>query len=226
MIPVPKLRLPHRMQILMNTGGVAVTNCYLVADEDAKVAVLFDAPNDTTWPLLDEVERRGWDLVGLWLTHGHFDHLADHAAVKRRFPNARLLIHPLDEPLLREPNPMFFPLPFEIPPGVPDELVQDGQVLRLGAMEVTVIHTPGHAPGHVMYHFTKEQVLIGGDLIIMNAVGRTDLPGSDPAALEESLRKIMRLPPETRLLPGHGDASTLQEERETNPYVQAALRRR
>ncbi len=211
------------MQIFMNTGGVAVTNCYLVADEAAKVAVLFDAPNDTTWPLLDRVEEHGWDLIGLWLTHGHFDHLADHAAVRRRFPNAKVLIHPLDAPKLRTPDSLFFPLPFTIPPGEPDELVEDGQVLRLGGLEVEVIHTPGHSPGHVMYHFPSERVLIGGDLIIMNAVGRTDLPGSDAKALDASIRRVMRLPPQTRLLPGHGGASTLAEERAGNSFVVAAM---
>src|SRR3954463_2035029 len=87
------------MQILQNTGGIAATNCFVVADEVAKVAVLFDAPNDTTAPLLDEIQRRGWDLIGLWLTHGHFDHLADHAVVRSRFPNAKILMHRLDEPM-------------------------------------------------------------------------------------------------------------------------------
>ena len=211
------------MQILMNTGGVAVTNCYVVADEAAKVAVLFDAPNDTTWGLLDETERRGWDLIGLWLTHGHFDHLADHAAVRRRFPKARVLIHPLDAPKLRRPDSLMFRLPFTIPPGEPDELVEDGQVLPLGGLSARVIHTPGHAPGHVMYYFESERLLVGGDLIIMGGVGRTDLPDSDPAALDESIRKVMRLPPDTRLLPGHGDPGTLGEELQTNPYVQAVL---
>jgi hydroxyacylglutathione hydrolase len=74
-----------------------------------------------------------------------------------------------------------------------------------------------------MYHFPRERVLIGGDLILMRSVGRTDLPDSDHAALMASLRKVMALPPDTRLLPGHGPPSTLAEEREENPYVQEAL---
>lgn len=211
------------MQVLMNTGGLAATNCYVVADEAAKQAVLFDAPNDTTAELLDEVQRRGWDLVGLWLTHGHFDHLADHAVVRQRFPNAKVLIHPLDEPKLRDPRSSAFILPFVIPPGVPDGNVQDGQVLTLGSLTARVIHTPGHAPGHVMYHFADQNLLIGGDLIIMGAVGRTDLPDSDHAQLLESIRKVMRLPDETQLLPGHGHPGTLGEERRGNPYVMEAL---
>src|SRR5450631_3300744 len=100
------------MQILTHTGGIASTNCFVVADDTTGQAVLFDAPDGTVAPLLDEVQKRGWDLIGLWLTHGHFDHIADHAVVTRRFPKARVLIHALDEPKLIEPTSRFFQLPF------------------------------------------------------------------------------------------------------------------
>lgn len=210
--------------IAMNTGGIAVTNCFLVADEASRQAVLFDAPNDTVAPLLDDVARRGFDLMGLWLTHGHFDHIADHKVVTDRFPSAKVLIHPLDAPKLRNPKSSTFVLPFTIPPREPDGLVEDGQSLRIGPLRVDVMHTPGHAPGHVMYHLPDEKVLVGGDLIIMGAVGRTDLPDSDPAALDASIRRVMRLPDDTTLLPGHGQPSTLGTERRSNEYVMAALR--
>jgi glyoxylase-like metal-dependent hydrolase (beta-lactamase superfamily II) len=211
------------MTILTNTGGIAATNCFLVADDATKEAVLFDAPNDTVAPLLDEAEKRGYHVIGLWLTHGHFDHIADHALVTERFPDAKVLIHLLDEPKLKTPHSKFFPLPFVIPARSADAHLADGQMLRIGSLELEVIHTPGHAPGHVMFHFPREQVLIGGDLIIMNAVGRTDLPDSEPALLNASIRKVMRLPGQTRLLPGHGHPSTLEEERMQNQYVQEAM---
>jgi hydroxyacylglutathione hydrolase len=207
----------------MNTGGIAATNCYLIADELAKQAVLFDAPNDTAAPLLDEAKHRGWDVIGLWLTHGHFDHIADHAEVTRRFPAAKVLIHRLDEPKLVRPGAQFIPLPFAIPARRADGYVEDGQRLKIGAIDVEVIYTPGHASGHVMYHMPARKTLIGGDLIILGAVGRTDLPDADPAALNASIRRVMTLPPDTRLLPGHGQPSTLAEERQSNPYVQEAL---
>ena len=207
----------------MNTGGIAVTNCYVLGDESSKQAVLFDAPNATVAPLLDEVERRGLDLIGLWLTHGHFDHIADHAVVTKRFSNAKVLIHPLDASKLREPGSSMFQLPFTIPPREPDEMIEDGQRLTIGALDVEVIHTPGHSPGHVMFHIAAERTLIAGDLIICNAVGRTDLPDSDSRRLDESIRKVMKLPPATRLLPGHCEPSTLGEELSTNPYVMRAM---
>jgi hydroxyacylglutathione hydrolase len=216
------------MLVLMNTGGVASTNCYVVADESAKKAVLFDAPDHTTAPLLADIKKRGFDLIGLWLTHGHFDHTADHAMVTQAFPNAEVLIHRLDEPKLQRSDVQakMFQLPFTIPPRSADAYVEDNQKLRIGSLEVTVLHTPGHSPGHVMYHIPSEQLLIGGDLIIGGSVGRTDLPDSNHAELEASIRKIMRLPDTTRLLGGHGPPTTLGLERQRNPFVEDILQQR
>ena len=202
-----------------------MTNCFLIADETAKQAVLFDAPDHTTGPLLDEVTKRGWNLIGLWLTHGHFDHFADHAVVKERFPGAKVLLHALEEAKAQHPDlqTRMFGLPFSIPPVKADGHVTDNQTLKIGSIEVTVIHTPGHAPGHVVYYLPKEQVLVGGDLIIGGSVGRTDLPDSNHRQLEASIRRVMELPGATKLLGGHGPATTLAEERQRNPYVQEAL---
>ncbi len=201
-----------------------MTNCYVVADETAKIAVMFDAPDHTAEEILDEVQRRGWDLVGLWLTHGHFDHLADHAVVTQRFPSAKVLIHRLDEPKLKEPNSSVFSLPFTIPPRSADGYVEDGQQLAIGSIQVQVLHTPGHSPGHVMYHMPAHKTLVGGDLIIGGSVGRTDLPDSDHSQLETSIRGIMKLPNDTQLLPGHGQPATLGHERQTNALVRQIVR--
>jgi len=214
-----------RMIILTNTGGVAMTNCYLIADETTGQAVLFDAPDHTTGPLLKEAAARGWDLTGLWLTHGHFDHFADHTVVKLRFPAAKVLLHALDEPKAQHPEVQtrMFQLPFVIPPLKADAHPTDNEKLKIGSLEVVVIHTPGHSPGHVVYHFPKEKVLVGGDLIIGGSIGRTDLPDSDHQEMEASIRKVMGLPAATRLLGGHGEATTLEEERQTNPFVREIL---
>lgn len=210
------------MQILTNTGGIASTNCFLIADEIAKEAILFDAPNDTTAPLLDEAKKRGWNLVGLWLTHGHFDHMADHTVVRARFPGVRVLAHELEEPKLRKPG-SFFPLPFVLTPCKTDARVIDGQELKIGSILVRVMHTPGHAAGHVAYYLPDEGVLVGGDLIIAGSVGRTDLPDSDPQLFMQTIRRVMELPGATQLLPGHGERSTLSSERAENAYVRTML---
>lgn len=213
------------MVTLVNTGGVAMTNCYLLADEAAGEAVLFDAPDHTTEPLLREVQKRGWNLVGLWLTHGHFDHFADHSVVRSHFPKAKILIHKLDEAKVAHPElqTRMFGLPFKIAPLEPDAFVTDNQKLKLGSLSAVVLHTPGHSPGHVAYHFPEQKILVGGDLIIGGSVGRTDLPDSRHADLEASIRRVMALPGDTRLLGGHGPESTLEDERQNNPFVQDAL---
>jgi glyoxylase-like metal-dependent hydrolase (beta-lactamase superfamily II) len=206
------------MKILANTGGVFATNSYLLIDEASNEAVLFDAPNDTTAPLLDAVSEHNADLIGLWLTHGHIDHIADHAVVRSRFPQAKILIHALDEPKLQNPRSMY-PLPFQTPPTRADVYLSDGQTLKIGGHEVQVIHTPGHSPGHVCFYLPSEKVLIGGDLILMGAVGRTDFPDCSFPALQKSLRRIMQLPGDTQLLPGHGRPSLLHDEIASNPYL-------
>jgi hydroxyacylglutathione hydrolase len=216
------------MKILTNTGGIASTNSYLVADEATGKAVIFDAPDHTVAPLLGQAKKNNWDIIGLWLTHGHFDHVADHAVVTTQFPKAQVLLHRLDEVMLLRPDisKSIFQLPFTIPPRGADAYLNDGQELRLGDLKVMAIHTPGHSPGHVMFHFPEQGVLIGGDLIICGGVGRTDLPGSDPALLNPSIRRVMQLPPATRLLPGHCEPSTLGEELAGNQYVRMAIEER
>jgi glyoxylase-like metal-dependent hydrolase (beta-lactamase superfamily II) len=213
------------MILLTNTGGVAMTNCFLIADEASGQAVLFDAPDHTTEPLLKQAAERGWDVVGLWLTHGHFDHFADHAVVRQRFPAARLLLHPLDELKAKHPDVQtrMFQIPLVIPPLKADAQVTDNQKLKIGALEVVVMHTPGHSPGHVAYYLPKEQVLVGGDLIIGGSIGRTDFPDSDPEQMVASIRRVMSLPAATRLLGGHGHPTTLEEERQDNPLVREIL---
>ena len=212
------------MQILSNTGGVAMTNCFVIADETTRHAVLFDAPDHTAGPLLDEVERRDWKLIGLWLTHGHFDHLADHKVVTDRFPDAKVLIHANDEPMLKNPGSRMFPLPFTIPPRSADALIEDGQHLKIGSIDVEAILTPGHSPGHLAFYLPNDKVLVGGDLIIGGSVGRTDLPGADPEAFVRSLKRVTSLPPETRLLPGHGDTTSIGDELEVNEYLQYLMK--
>jgi len=213
------------MRIIARTGGIALTNCYLIADEQAGEAALFDAPDNTVSALVDEAAARGWKIVGLYLTHGHFDHIADHVVVSRRCPGAPVAIGRLDEPKLMgdDPAARMFLLPFRVQGRRADVLLDDGDTVRVGQIEFTVMHTPGHSAGHVVYYCAREGVLVGGDLIIQGAIGRTDFPDSDWKQMNASLQRVMSLPPATRLLPGHGGQSTLEDERHGNPYVREAL---
>jgi hydroxyacylglutathione hydrolase len=211
------------MKILTATGGIARTNCHLLVDEGSGECLLIDAPDHTAGRLLDVVEENGWKLSALWLTHGHFDHLADHAVVSGRFPKAHLVIHELEVGKLERPGSAMFQLPFVIPPGKATATIADGDRGTVGGMEALAMHTPGHSPGHVCFYFEREGVLVGGDLIIGGAVGRTDLPDASIRDLQASIQKVMKLPGETKLLPGHGAPSTLAEEARNNPYVRMAL---
>lgn len=210
------------MKIFSNAGGIADTNCFLIADETLKKAALFDAPNDTIAPAIDEAIKNGWEIERLCLTHGHFDHIADHFVLTQQFPNAKVMIHRDDQDKLLDPMPPYFRLPFVIPPKKADEIVEDGHLFNIGSLQVRVIHVPGHSKGSAVYYFEKEGILVGGDLIICSAVGRTDLPDGSYATLKKSVRKVMKLPPATRLLPGHGVPTTLDYELQTNLYVQEA----
>ncbi|HEY1684588.1 MAG TPA: MBL fold metallo-hydrolase [Tepidisphaeraceae bacterium] len=206
------------MLILSNTGGIAQTNSFLIADESTGDAVLFDAPDHTVAPLLAEAKKRNLNLIGLWLTHGHFDHIADHALVSKAFPNAKVLMHQADEEMLQRASMQseLFGLPFIVPDRSVDGYLADKQQLQIGKLKLEAMHTPGHAPGHIAFYFPEEKVLVGGDLIIAGSVGRTDLPGADPRAFVQSLQRVMELPPETKLLPGHGKVSTLGDEAKRN----------
>ena len=145
--------------------------------------------------------------------------------LRRRFPKAQVLFHALELPKTQAPDlqTRLFGLPLLIAPLTADSCVTEGQTLKIGSIQVTVIHTPGHSPGHVVYYFPGEKMLVGGDMIIGGSIGRTDLPDSDHRDMTASLRKIMKLPPDTRLLPGHGPETTLAEERQTNPYLQELI---
>ncbi|MBM3458290.1 MAG: MBL fold metallo-hydrolase, partial [Armatimonadetes bacterium] len=124
-----------------------------------------------------------------------------------------LALHPLDEPLLAEPQTEMFGVPLPMPRVQVDERLSEGETLLLGSHRWQVWHVPGHAPGHVLLHSPDTRTVLGGDLLFRGAYGRTDLPGSDPAAMAASLVRLLELPDDTRVFPGHGPAVTLGQER-------------
>ncbi len=210
------------MKLHMNTGGLAATNGYLLADERAGAAVIIDAPQNTVNPLLNIVRHHNWRLTHLLLTHGHWDHTSDHQVVTEAFPEAKVLIHRLDEPKLLHPGSKLFQLPYTIPPRHADGYLDDGQIINVGDLQLQVIFTPGHSPGHVVLYCAQEKLLLAGDLLFAGSIGRTDLPDASTTAMKSSLQRVMELPDETSVRPGHGPATTIGEERRTNPFLQMA----
>jgi glyoxylase-like metal-dependent hydrolase (beta-lactamase superfamily II) len=174
-------------------------------------------------PIIELLERQGWTPAAILNTHGHADHIAGNAAMKERWPAAPLLIGQGDASKLTDPVGNLsagFGVPLVSPPA--DRTVREGEVLDLAGIRWTVLDTPGHSSGHVVF-VAKElspMIVLGGDVLFAGNVGRSDFPDSDPEALVASIReKLFTLPDETMVLPGHGPMTTVGRERRTNPFV-------
>jgi glyoxylase-like metal-dependent hydrolase (beta-lactamase superfamily II) len=210
------------LEIIPLILGPVSTNCYLVADPDSGDAAVIDPAWDGHL-ILAGAQKRGWNIGQLWYTHAHFDHFGGAAEIAKALnPLPIVALHPLDHDLWQNQGgaPLFG---MRIDPG-PEPTVDlaHGQILRLGSVTFEVRHTPGHTPGHCMFYCVQANVLFSGDLIFQGGVGRTDLPGGDWEALVESIRKqVYTLPDETRILSGHGEESTVGEEKCENPFVRA-----
>lgn len=202
---------------------LAETNAWVLAPERGGPAVLIDAPPD---PRGVETLLRQHDLqvVGLVLTHGHLDHMGA-AEELRRNTAAACYVHPDDDFLTLDPGGQLRTF-FGIMP--PDDLcgpaeridLVDGMVLELAGLELEVRHTPGHTPGHCCLYLETEGWLFSGDQLFAGSIGRTDLPGGDFEALMRSMRdRVLDLPDDTRVLPGHGPETTIGRERATNPFL-------
>ncbi len=164
-------------------------------------------------------------VVGYALTHGHYDHVLALHSVHPRHP-APVWLHPADALwafTAKNQNPPYYvqPDPEEIPPI--QHAWEEDAPFAIPPFHFNTLQLPGHSPGSVAFHFPEESLLIGGDVIFRQSMGRTDLPGGDPQELMASLRRLNELPPETRIIPGHGPETTLAQERLDNPYLKMAL---
>lgn len=209
------------MKLYVLPAGPIETNAYLLTSTERGEAILIDAPGDV-WP---EVERRlandGVKLTELWITHGHWDHTQGGAEVVRR-SGAKVLAHRADRDLIETPEIMsaFLGGQLQLEPIRVDRWVEDGERLTAFGHEVEVRHVPGHCPGNVLFYFPAQRAAFVGDAIFAGSVGRTDLPGGSMEELERSIRqKIFTLPAATALYPGHGPATQVETEQQTNPYV-------
>ncbi len=208
------------LEIVPFVLGPVRTNAYLVADPETKEALVIDPAWDGDL-ILKAAQQRGWRIAHLWYTHAHFDHIGGAAAIADALnPLPLVALHPNDHVLWRAGGGGA-DYGFNIDPG-PEPSIDfaHGQILRLGANEFEVRHTPGHTQGHCVFYVAKEKICFCGDLIFKGSVGRTDLLGGDWATLENSIRaQIFSMPDETRLLSGHGEETTVGEEKLNNPYV-------
>jgi len=208
------------LEIVHFVLGPVQTNTYLIADPQTGEAAVIDPAWDGK-RIVEAAQQRGWRIGHIWLTHAHFDHLAGAAGVADHSnPPPPVALHPEDYWLWRtEGGAPFFGLHIDPGPEPTIEL-QHGQTLYLGSNTFEVRHAPGHTPGHVMFYCPSENVLFCGDVIFQGSIGRTDLPRGDYDTLIRSIREqVLTLPDDTRLLSGHGPASTVGIERVYNPFL-------
>lgn len=199
-------------------NGAFVENCYLVADRASGDAVLID-PGEEADRFLARLRTEGWTLRAIWLTHAHLDHVAGVAGVRDAVPGVPVWLHPADRRLYdRAPDQArAFGLTLH-PQPTPDHEFVEGVPARIGPFAFDVLHTPGHSPGSVC--LAGHGMAFVGDVLFAGSVGRTDLPGGDAAALLASIhRKLFALPDPTVIYAGHGPATTIGEEKRTNPFA-------
>lgn len=192
------------LEIVTFELGPMQNNTYLLADTETGAAVVVD-PSFDSEVVLDEVQKRGWELKGIWLTHAHFDHIAGvNRLASSRQPGLPVGLHPRDLPLFEQGGgARNFGVRVEPGPH-PAVYFDDEQALYLGNQMIEVRFTPGHTPGHVIFYSASAGAALVGDL---------------EALLQSIHTRVLTLPPETRLLSGHGPETSVAEEMENNPYL-------
>jgi hydroxyacylglutathione hydrolase len=195
-------------------------NCTLLANLESRDAIVVD-PGDEIADILARLARHHLTLKQIVVTHAHIDHIGGAAQLKR-VTGAPVLFHQADLPILdmleMQAGWLGIPTPEKV---TLDQSASDGLATGIPGLEAEVIHTPGHTPGSICLLFPKQELLLAGDTLFAGSVGRTDLPGGDTQTLLHSIHtRVLLLPERTLVVPGHGEETTLGQERETNPYLQ------
>jgi hydroxyacylglutathione hydrolase len=204
--------------------GYLRCNCTILGDELTHEAVVVD-PGDNIPEILSRLEKHGLTLRQIVITHAHIDHIGGAAQLKKA-TGAPVLLNQNDLGMLNmmeiQAGWLGVPTP-EVAP--PDASAEDGLSVGLPGLRAEVLHTPGHTPGSICLLFAKQDLLLAGDTLFAGSIGRTDLPGGDGRQILRSLRdRLLVLPDSTRVVPGHGEETTIGEERQSNPFLQPGFR--
>lgn len=197
--------------------GQIDTNCYLIGDEKEKVCAVVD-PGGSPERVLEMIEKSGLEPEMILLTHGHWDHVGAIPALLEKWPDLPVYAHEKELCPADEPNPHYF-FPHA---GKNQRTYGEGDTLSLGGLTLRVLHTPGHSGGSVV--LLVEDVMLSGDTLFAGTCGRYDLSGGDGEQMLQSLKRLGSLTGDCKVCPGHGALTTLERERQTNPYMQQAMR--
>ena len=198
--------------------GMVGTNCYLLCNMDIKECVLID-PADSQDEISRMIDESGCSLKGILLTHGHFDHIMAADAVRDKYDVKGYAScdekNTLEQPHINLGEAYGLKLSVKA-----DVWHKDGEILKLAGFDIEALHTPGHTEGGSCYYIREIGVLFSGDTLFCGSVGRTDFPGGSMSEIVRSIKeKLMVLPDDTKVYPGHGEGTSVGYERENNPFL-------
>ena len=205
------------MVLIRLVVGPLQVNCFILADEKTKEAVVID-PGDDAQDILKIIKDKGFNVKYIVITHGHFDHVGANKALKDA-TGAELLIHEGDAPVMASASQhsQAFGMNTQSSPRA-DRYVKHGDIITAGEVSLKVLHTPGHSPGGIS--LLDQGMVFTGDSLFAGSIGRTDLPGGDLMTLIRSIKtNLMTLPDDTKVFCGHGPATSIGEERRENPFL-------
>ncbi|CAN5800466.1 MBL fold metallo-hydrolase [soil metagenome] len=193
------------------------TNCWMLSSDESDEAVVVD-PGFLPETVREMLEASGKTPVAVLATHAHVDHVGEAGTFAGEVP---VYVHEADAVAFSDEKAWRAGFENPLAPVKDLRTIGDGDLMRLAGLEITVVHTPGHTPGHCCFRLDAEVTSCSGDLVFAGSVGRSDFANSDPAAMHSSLRRFLELPDPVRVLPGHGPEKTVGRERATNPFLRA-----